>query len=50
LVEALLVKQGPDALADGVCAELLAVEGVGAFGLLPHGVDARAVVERAGAE
>jgi putative acyl-CoA dehydrogenase len=50
LQAALLVKHAPAAVADVFCASRLAGEGGGAFGLLPHGVDARAVVERAGAE
>jgi putative acyl-CoA dehydrogenase len=48
LQASLLVKHAPAAVSDAFCASRLAGEGGSAFGLLPRGVDARAVVERAG--
>jgi putative acyl-CoA dehydrogenase len=48
LQAALLVQHAPAAVSDAFCASRLAGEGGSAFGLLPRGVDARAVVERAG--
>jgi putative acyl-CoA dehydrogenase len=47
LQAALLVKHAPAYVADAFCASRLDGEGGGAFGLLPRGVDARAIVERA---
>ena len=48
LQAALLVKHAPAFVADAFCASRLNGEGGAAFGLLPRGVDARAIVERAG--
>lgn len=48
LQAALLVRHAPAAVADAFCASRLTGEGNSAFGVLPRGVDARAVVERAG--
>ena len=48
LQAALLIKHAPAAVADAFCASRLDGEGGGAFGLLPRGLDARAIVERAG--
>jgi putative acyl-CoA dehydrogenase len=48
LQAALLVRHAPAAVSDAFCASRLTGEGGGgAFGLLPRGVDARAMVERA---
>jgi putative acyl-CoA dehydrogenase len=47
LQAALLVKSAPPAVADAFCASRLAGDG-SAFGLLPRGLDLRAIVERAG--
>jgi len=47
LQAALLVKHAPAAVADAFCASRLSGEEGGAFGLLPRGVDARAIAERA---
>ena len=47
LQAALMVKHVPAAVADAFCASRLDGEGVGAFGLLPRGLDLRAIVERA---
>jgi putative acyl-CoA dehydrogenase len=44
---ALLVRYAPAALADAFCAARLGEDRGGAFGLLPSGVDARAIVARA---
>jgi putative acyl-CoA dehydrogenase len=44
---ALLVRHAPPAVADAFCATRLAGDGGRAFGTLPPGVDARAIVERA---
>jgi len=44
---ALLVRHAPAALADAFCAARLGEERGGAFGMLPAGVDVRAIVERA---
>jgi len=44
---ALLVRHGPPALADAFCVARLGEERGGAFGTLPHGVDAGAIVARA---
>ena len=50
LQAALLIRYAPAAVADAFCASRLDGEGGGsAFGLLPRGVDARAIAERAGA-
>ena len=43
----LLVRHGPAAVADAFCASRLAREGGRAFGTLPAGVDAPAIVDRA---
>jgi putative acyl-CoA dehydrogenase len=48
LQAALLIKHAPAYVADAFCASRLNGEGADAFGLLPRGVDARAIVERAG--
>jgi putative acyl-CoA dehydrogenase len=47
LQAALLVKHAPAYVADAFCASRLSGESGGAFGLLPRGVDTRAIVERA---
>ena len=47
LQAALLVKHAPVAVADAFCASRLTAESGGAFGLLPRGLDLRAIVERA---
>ncbi|MFA6266939.1 MAG: isovaleryl-CoA dehydrogenase [Pseudolabrys sp.] len=47
LQAALLIKHAPAAVADTFCASRLSGEGGGAFGTLPRGVDARAIVARA---
>jgi putative acyl-CoA dehydrogenase len=44
---ALLVRHAPAPVADAFCASRLADEPSRAFGTLPAGVDAAAVVERA---
>ena len=44
---ALLVRHAPAAVADAFCAARLGEDRGGAFGLLPHGVDAHAIVRRA---
>jgi putative acyl-CoA dehydrogenase len=43
----LLVRHAPPAVANAFCATRLAGDGGRAFGTLPPGVDARAIVERA---
>jgi putative acyl-CoA dehydrogenase len=43
----LLVRHAPAAVADAFCAARLAGEGGRAYGTLPSGVDADAVVRRA---
>ena len=49
LQAALLVKHAPASVADAFCASRLDGEGgTATFGLLPRGVDARRIVERAG--
>ena len=48
LQAALLIKHAPDDVADAFCAARLPGEEGGTFGLLPRGVDARAIAERAG--
>ena len=50
LAAALLVRHAPAALADAFCAARLGEDRGGAFGLLPHGVDAHAIVRRAAPE
>ena len=47
LEAALLVQHAPPAVADAFCAGRLENEAGGAFGTLPGGIDARAIVERA---
>lgn len=47
LQAALLVKHGPQPVADAFCASRLGSEGGSAFGLLPRGGDMRAISERA---
>ena len=47
LQAALLVKHAPAAVADAFCASRLDDDGR-AFGMLPRGLDLRAVAERAG--
>jgi putative acyl-CoA dehydrogenase len=44
---ALLVRFAPPAIADAFCASRLASDRSGAFGTLPAGIDAAAIVERA---
>jgi putative acyl-CoA dehydrogenase len=46
LQAALLIKYAPPAVADAFCASRLAGDS-SAFGLLPRGIDLRAIVERA---
>ena len=48
LQAALLIKHAPAAVADAFCASRLEGEGGSAFGLLPHGLDTRAIIDRAG--
>jgi putative acyl-CoA dehydrogenase len=47
LQASLLIKHAPASVADAFCASRLDGKGADAFGLLPRGVDARAIVERA---
>jgi putative acyl-CoA dehydrogenase len=47
LQAALLIRNAPPAVADAFCASRLDGEGGAVFGLLPRGVDARAIAERA---
>jgi putative acyl-CoA dehydrogenase len=47
LQSALLVRHAPPVVADAFCAARLGDDRGGAFGLLPAGVDARAIVARA---
>ncbi len=47
LQAALLVKHAPSAVADAFCASRLDGESGAAFGMLPRGLDTRALVERA---
>jgi putative acyl-CoA dehydrogenase len=47
LQASLLIKHAPPFVADAFCASRLDTKGADAFGLLPRGVDARAIVERA---
>jgi putative acyl-CoA dehydrogenase len=42
----LLIKHGPPAVADAFCASRLSGDS-SVFGLLPRGIDLRAIVERA---
>lgn len=49
LQAALLFKHAPAPVADAFCASRLDGDGA-AFGLLPRGIDARVIVERAGPE
>jgi len=44
---ALLIKHAPAVVADAFCTSRLDGEGGSAFGLLPPGVDLRAIAERA---
>jgi putative acyl-CoA dehydrogenase len=44
---ALLVRFAPPAVADAFCASRLEGDRSGAFGTLPAGIDAAAIVERA---
>jgi putative acyl-CoA dehydrogenase len=48
LQAALLIRHAPSAVADAFSASRLSGEGSSAFGLLPRGIDVRAIVERAG--
>jgi putative acyl-CoA dehydrogenase len=48
LQAALLIKHAPAAVSDAFCAARLGGESAAAFGMLPRGIDARAIVERAG--
>ncbi|HEU4661562.1 MAG TPA: isovaleryl-CoA dehydrogenase [Pseudolabrys sp.] len=47
LQAALLIEYAPPAVADAFCASRLDGGGTGVFGMLPHGVDAQAIVARA---
>ncbi len=47
LQAALLAKHAPAAVADAFCATRLNGDGGSVFGLLPRGIDARAILERA---
>jgi putative acyl-CoA dehydrogenase len=49
LQAALLIKHAPMAIADAFCASRLDGEGGSVFGLLPRGLDLRAIAERAAA-
>lgn len=44
---ALLVRHAPPSVADAFCTSRLAGEGASVFGMLPHGLDTRAIAERA---
>jgi putative acyl-CoA dehydrogenase len=44
---ALLLRHAPAPVADAFCASRLGKEPGGTFGLLPSGIDCRAIVERA---
>jgi putative acyl-CoA dehydrogenase len=46
----LMVRHAPAAVADAFCASRLDGEGGGAFGMLPRGLDLRAIVQRAAPE
>ena len=50
LQAALLVKHSPVAVADAFCASRLTAESGGAFGLLPRGLDLRAITQRASSQ
>jgi len=50
LQAALLIKHAPAHVADAFCAARLPGEEGGVFGLLPRGVDARAIASRAAPE
>ena len=43
----LLIKHAPAAVADAFCASRLEGDGGAAFGLMPRGIDARAIIDRA---
>jgi putative acyl-CoA dehydrogenase len=47
LQAALLIRHAPSAVADAFCASRLGAEGGSAFGLLPQGLDLRAIADRA---
>ena len=47
LQAALLIRHAPPAVADAFCASRLGAAGGSAFGLLPQGLDLRAITERA---
>jgi putative acyl-CoA dehydrogenase len=47
LQAALLVRHAPTAVSDAFCASRLANEAGGTFGMLPAGIDRRAIVDRA---
>ncbi len=47
LQASLLIKHAPVAVADAFCASRLEGDGGAAFGLLPRGIDVRAIIERA---
>ena len=49
LQAALLIKHAPPAVADAFCAARLGGDSA-AFGLLPRGLDLRAITERAAAQ
>ena len=44
---ALLLRHAPDFVADAYCASRLGGQGGGTYGVLPEGVDVRAIIERA---
>jgi putative acyl-CoA dehydrogenase len=44
----LLVRHAPSNVSDAFCASRLDGEGAPVFGLLPRGLDARGIAERAG--
>jgi putative acyl-CoA dehydrogenase len=48
LQASLLVRYAPSNVSDAFCASRLDGEGAPVFGLLPRGLDARGIVERAG--
>ncbi len=47
LQAALLIRHAPGAVADAFCASRLDSDGGSAFGMLPRGLDVRAIIERA---
>ena len=47
LQAALLIRHAPSAVSDAFCASRLGAEGGSAFGLLPQGLDLRAIADRA---